>query len=139
MKTEFNLTKLAETAKSRWFKTPEISHLLKNINESNLKPLLVDKLPERPFNGSFFLIDGNKTNKKWKQDGYSYINTFPAPQRKRIKIIPFVNRQENLFEVLVNRQRSHFRRRAKTNYIFICQTYWSSYWMSFIKKAKSGF
>ena len=73
MKTEFNLTKLAETAKSRWFKTPEISHLLKNINESNLKPLLIDKLPERPFNGSFFLIDGNKTNKKWKQDGYSYI------------------------------------------------------------------
>jgi len=73
IKHEFNQVKLVESAKARWFNTSEITHLLKNLNESNLKPFMIDKLPERPPNGSFFMIDVPKTNKKWKQDGYNYV------------------------------------------------------------------
>ena len=73
MKVEFNLAKLIESAKSRWFKTPEVQQILKTLDDSNLKSVLVDKLPERPPLGSFFLISADKSNKKWKQDGYSYV------------------------------------------------------------------
>ncbi len=73
MKVEFNLTALVETAKIRWFKTSEIVHLLKSVDESNLKPLVLSQLPERPSNGTFYLIDGTKANKKWKQDGFCYV------------------------------------------------------------------
>jgi len=73
IKHEFNQVKLTETAKTRWFNTLEINHILKNLDESNLKPFVIEKLPERPSNGSFFIINVSKSNKKWKQDGYNYV------------------------------------------------------------------
>ena len=73
MKVEFNIVKLTETAKTRWFKTLEVYQILKNIEESNLKSTILSKLPERSLSGSFFIINTEKNNKKWKQDSYSYI------------------------------------------------------------------
>lgn len=72
-KAEFNISKLNDIARSRWFKTLEIQQILKNIDDTNLTGLVTTKLPERPANGSFFIIDATQANKKWKQDGYSYV------------------------------------------------------------------
>lgn len=72
-KIEFNLHKLQEIAQVRWLKSVEIFQILKNIDDSNLRPYITEKLPNRPQNGSLFIINTEKANKKWKQDGYSYI------------------------------------------------------------------
>jgi hypothetical protein len=72
-KIEFNLHKLREIAQLRWLKTLEIYQILKNLDDSNLTEFMTDKLPNRPQNGSFYIINSEKANKKWKQDGYSYV------------------------------------------------------------------
>jgi CG-1 domain. len=72
-RVEFNMLKLQETARTRWFKTLEVQQILKNVEDSNLSPFVCTKLPERPTNGSFFIVDASQAGKKWKQDGYSYV------------------------------------------------------------------
>jgi CG-1 domain len=69
----FNLAKLQEYSKQRWFKTNEIYQLLKNVENSNLRQAAIKKLPEKPANGSFFFVEGSAGNRKWKHDGHAYV------------------------------------------------------------------
>jgi len=65
-KMEFNIAKLNEISRARWFKTDELFQILRKVDESNLASIIITKLPERPKAGSFHILDSAKANKKWK-------------------------------------------------------------------------
>lgn len=73
MSQALNLNAILQQTKTRWLKTNEIYTILLNISTTNLKEMTLLKLPYQPCNGEVFIIDGATPNKKWKNDGYSYL------------------------------------------------------------------
>lgn len=73
MSQTLNLNAILQQTKTRWLKTNEIYTILLNISTTNLKEMALLKLPYQPCSGEVFIIDGATPNKKWKNDGYSYL------------------------------------------------------------------
>lgn len=69
----FNIEAISVVTKKRWLRTQELYSILSNIGTSNLINLIVEKLPFQPQAGEIFILNGNSINKKWKNDGHTYL------------------------------------------------------------------